>query len=435
MKLKTVKKSYEEVIALPKKKHQKPLRPNLFFRTLLKTVSLPDLWKTHFTCNKIGMEKLGKKEPALFLMNHSSFIDLEIAASILYPRPFNIVCTSDGFVGKHWLMRQIGCIPTNKFASDLHLIRDMCYAVKKLRSSVLMYPEASYSFDGTTTPLPETLGKFLKHLGVPVVMIRTYGAFSRNPLYNNLKRRKVDVSADMEYLLSVEDIQTKSAEELNEILQKAFDLDYWRWQQENGVEIGEDFRAEGLSRVLFKCPHCGKEGTIVSAGADVVCTNCEAAYTLTKEGFLERKDGEAAFTHVPDWFAWEREEVKKSLLDGTYSLEVPVEICMMVDSYQVYRVGEGTLSHGTEGFHLTGCDGKLDYSQSPVASYSVYSDFYWYEIGDVICIGDSKILYYCFPKEGGDVVAKTRLAVEELYKLKKPKTESRRRAAKQEISE
>ena len=27
------------------------------------------------------------------------------------------------------------------------------------------------------------------------------------------------------------------------------------------------------------------------------------------------------------------------------------------------------------------------------------------------------LLYYCFPTEGGDVVAKTRLATEELYKM------------------
>ena len=36
----------------------------------------------------------------------------------------------------------------------------------------------------------------------------------------------------------------------------------------------------------------------------------------------------------------------------------------------------------------------------------------------MICIGSSDALYYCFPK-GGDVVAKTRLATEELYKMKK----------------
>ena len=34
-----------------------------------------------------------------------------------------------------------------------------------------MYPEASYSFDGTATPLPESLGKLVKKLGIPVVAI------------------------------------------------------------------------------------------------------------------------------------------------------------------------------------------------------------------------------------------------------------------------
>ena len=50
---------------------------------------------------------------------------------------------------------------------------------------------------------------------------------------------------------------------------------------------------------------------------------------------------------------------------------------------------------------------------------SLYADYFWYEIGDMLCIGDRKTLYYCFPLEGGDIVAKTRLAAEELYKLKR----------------
>ena len=82
-------------------------------------------------------------------------------------------------------------------------------------------------------------------------------------------------------------------------------------------------------------------------------------------------------------------------------------------------VGEGRLVHTQEGFHLTGCDGKLDYTQGPLASHSLNSDYYWYKIGDMISIGNRDVLYYCFPKNSGDVVAKTRLAAEELYKLKK----------------
>lgn len=421
MKIKVKEKSYEDVLAMPVGLHRLPLRPGILFRTLLKVLSKSDLKATNFTCRKIGMEKLGKHEPCLILMNHSSFIDLKIAATVLYPRPFNIVCTSDGFVGKNRLMRALGCIPTKKFVTDLTLVRDMMFAVKKLKCSVLMYPEASYSFDGTATPLPESLGKCLKMLGVPVVMIRTYGAFARDPLYNNLKLRKVDVSADMEYLLSPREIAEKSVSELNAILTEQFSFDNFRWQQENNVRIAEAFRADCLNRVLYKCPHCGTEGKMLGKGTGLSCGNCGKKYELTELGYMEAVEGETEFPHIPHWYRWERECVRKELEEGTYQLDVAVDICMMVNTKCVYRVGSGRLHHDVEGFHLTGCDGKLDYFQKPSSSYSLYSDYYWYELGDMICIGNTEVLYYCFPTEGGDVVAKTRLAAEELYKLTREK--------------
>lgn len=417
MKIKIQEATYEEVLALPVGLHRRPVRPVRPLRWLMKQLSAADLRETHFTCRRIGMEKLAQGEPCLILMNHSSFIDLKIAATILYPRPFNIVCTSDGFVGKEGLMRAIGCIPTKKFVPDMTLVRDMMYALKKLKSSVLMFPEASYSFDGTATPLPESLGKCLKMLGVPVVMIRTFGAFARDPLYNNLKLRKVDVSADMEYLLSPGDISEKSAEELNEILREKFTFDNFRWQQENGIRIEEEFRADCLNRVLYKCPACLTEGKMLGKGTRLSCGSCGKTYELTEYGFLKADKGKAEFEHIPDWYRWERECVRKELLTGEYCLDTAVDIYMMVNTKSIYKVGTGRLEHTPEGFHLTGCGGRLDYFQKPLASYSLYSDYYWYEVGDMICIGNSEALYYCFPRESGDVVAKTRLAAEELYKI------------------
>lgn len=417
MKIKVKNMRYEDVLALPKEKSYKPIKQPWIFRALLRIVSSVDLFATKFECRKIGMEKLEKDEPCLILMNHSSFIDLKIAATILYPRPFNIVCTSDGFVGKNWLMRLIGCIPTKKFVSDPKLVRDMVYAVKELKSSVLMYPEASYSFDGTATPLPDSIGRCMKMLGVPVVMIRTYGAFQRDPLYNGLQRRKVKVSADMEYVLSAQEVAEKSAEELNRIIENCFAFDNFKWQQENKIRISEKFRADGLNRVLYKCPHCMTEGKMVGKGIKITCEQCGKEYELTEYGFIRAIDSETEFEHIPDWYQWQRECVEQEILDGTYRLDVPVEICMMVNKKCVYRVGTGRILHTPEGFHLTGCDGKLDYRQKPITSYSLYSDYFWYEIGDVICIGDSKVLYYCFPKDCGDIVAKTRLATEEMYKI------------------
>lgn len=417
MKIKTLELPYSEVLALPPEKRRKPRRPSLLFRTLVRVLSEIDLRKVHFSCKRIGMERLKKHEPCIILMNHSSFIDLKIAESLVYPRPLNIVCTSDGFVGKRWLMQRLGCIPTAKFVSDYALVRDMVYAVNTLKSSVLMFPEASYSFDGTATPLPESVGKCLKLLNVPLVVIRTRGAFQRDPLYNNLQLRRTKVSAEIEYLLSPQEIAEKSAKELNAILEEQFSFDNFRWQQENRIPITERFRADCLNRVLYRCPHCQTEGEMHGEGTQIVCKHCGKSYELTEFGFLRATQGETEFSHIPDWYRWERECVRKELESGEYRLDVPVEIYVMRDTKAVYHVGDGRLTHSVEGFHLTGCGGELDYRQSPGASYSLYSDFNWYEIGDMICIGKANLLYYCFPKSGGDIVAKTRLAAEELYKM------------------
>ena len=159
---------------------------------------------------------------------------------------------------------------------------------------------------------------------------------------------------------------------------------------------------------------------MLGKGITLTCQACGKTYTLTEDGSLQAAGGSPAFTHIPDWYAWARDCVRRELEEGTYRLDIPVRIGMLVDTRCIYMVGDGRLTHDASGFHLTGCDGKLDYRQEPLASYSLYADYFWYEIGDMICIGDSGTLYYCFPKEPGDVVAKTRLAAEELYKLCRP---------------
>ena len=417
MKIKVQEMELGQALAQADKRHQNPRRPLGVLRFLMKMLSEPELKATGFSYEEIGMEKLTPTQPCLILMNHSSFIDLKIAAHIFRKRKYQIVCTSDGFVGKDWLMRGLGCIPTNKFVTDLMLVKDMVYCVRKLKTSVLMYPEASYSFDGTATPLPASMGKCLKVLGVPVIMVRTYGAFARDPLYNGLQTRDVKVSATVEYLLSPEQIEEKTAKELNEVLAKAFTFDNFRWQQENRISVDESFRADYLNRVLYRCPACQTEGKMVGKGTHLTCHSCGKTYELTEYGQLQATEGETEIAHIPDWYLWERECVRRELQEGSYRLDIPVTIYVLVNTKCIYKVGEGRLTHTTEGFHLTGCDGKLDYKQKPSASYSLYSDYFWYEIGDMICIGDLDTLYYCFPKDGGDVVAKTRLATEELYQL------------------
>ena len=418
MKIKIIKKTYREVMELPVPKHKKPKKISVFFRILIKLLSVINLRKYHIKYNEIGIEKLPSDTPCLIFMNHSSFIDMQIAANYLYPKPFATVCTTDAYVGLSWLLRQIGCIPTQKFVADLSLIRDISYSLKENKTSVLMYPEAIYSFDGTASLIPDTIGKLVKMQKVPLVTIITRGAFSREPLYNMLRHRQVDISADVTYLISPEEIEKLSADEINEKIKKAFSFDSFKWQQENNIVINEDFRADGLERVLYKCPHCLSEGTTAGKGIYLSCKSCGKTYELTELGYLKATDGDSAFTHVPDWFNWERAEVKREIERGEYLLDIDVDVYMLVDYKALYSIGDGHLRHEDDGFHLVGANGELDYKQSSLASYTLNADYFWYEIGDMISIGNKRHLFYCFPKNSNAIVAKAKMAAEELYKIK-----------------
>ena len=416
MKIRTKKRTHEQVLSIPRPAHKKPMKQRLFWRILLRLLSIPELLAVRFSVKRVGMEKLSRREPCLVLMNHNCFLDLEIASTLLFPRPFNVVCTTDGFVGKNLLMRMLGCIPTKKFIADTTLVRDMTYVLRDLKSSVLLFPEAGYSLDGTATVLPESLGGCIKRLGVPVVMIETRGAFFRQPLHNELKKRRVKIEAEMRYLFSAEETASLSTEEINARLSQEFSFDAFRWQKENRVAIDEPFRAKGLHRILYKCPHCLAEGRMQSEGTRLWCAECNRQYELSPYGELIATEGEAAFSHLPDWVAWERAEVRRELEDGRYRLDCDVKIAMLVDTKCLYDVGDGHLLHTAEGFVLTAPDGTELYRQKSTASYSLNVDFYWYEIGDTIGIGTHSALYYCFPKDTAIPVLKARLAAEERYR-------------------
>ena len=419
MKIKILEKSYDEVIKIDPPKHYKPKKTNIFWQSLTKVLSKCTL-SSHFTHNEVGMEKLKRNEPALILMNHSGFTDFKIAYSMLYPRKFNTVAAFETFMGLEWLMKQIGCFPTRKYISNLQLIHDIQHCIVENKSSVLMFPEAVYTLDGTCVPFPTTLARFIKKLGVPFCMIQTNGVYLQVPAYGYVKKREVPIHAELRYVLSPEEISEMSVDEIQAVIDREFSFDDFRWQKENEVVIDEPFRAEGLHKILYKCPHCQKEGKMESEGIHLYCTECGKKWELTELGYLKALEGETYFDHVPDWYRWERECVKHEILDGSYGFDVPCDIMAIVNTKALYKIGSGRLSHNAQdGFHLTGCDGKLDYQQTSQSMYTCEATPYWYEIDDVIGMGNNKVLYFAFPTEQKEVVGKVKLAVEEIFKILK----------------
>ena len=375
MKVKIKNADYAQVRAIQPPKRKPLKKPNIFMRSLIRLLSIPDLVGCKFSYVKEDMEKAGKG-PYFILMNHSCFLDPKIASKIFYPMPYFIVTTSDGFIGKEWLMRAIGCIPTKKFVTDVGLTRDMYRAITEKKTSVLLFPEAGYSFDGTATTLPRKLGSLMKKLGVPVVTVITDGAFLKQPLYNNLQMRKVKVSATVRCLFSKEELEQKSVEELDAALDEAFAFDNFRRQAQTGTIVDSPTRADGLNRILYKCPACQTEGKMVGAGIRLTCNHCNKSYEMDTLGKLSATTGETEFSHIPDWYRWQRDCVKNELIENKYKLDEDVDIVVLADYKSLYRVGSGRLIHDENGFHLTGCNGDLVYEQSPLASYGLNADYF-----------------------------------------------------------
>ncbi len=417
MKIRTKKLPYEQVMALKRTPHRDPKRPLWLLGTAIRLLTIPAMLNTRFTFTKERMELVGD-QPCLILMNHSCFLDLKLAYRLFWPRRFGIVATTDGFIGLGWAMRLLGCIPTQKFVSDMTLIRDISYMLRERKASVLMFPEAIYSLDGRASALPSHLGVLLKRLKVPVVTVRTWGAFARDPLYNGLQLRKVKVNAEVKCLLTPEEIREKSIGELDAMLREVFTFDQFAWQKENRVVIREKFRADGLDRVLYQCASCGERGCMQGKGTRLTCYHCGKVHEMDEYGQLRAEDGVTRFPHIPDWYDWQRAEVRREVEAGTYRLDTEVDIGMIVDEKALYMVGTGRLVQTADGCILDGCEGKLHYEQPTLNSHTLNVDYYWYQIGDMISIGDRDALYYCFPKQKG-VVTRARLAAEEAYKLKK----------------
>ncbi|MBR2615716.1 MAG: hypothetical protein IKC69_03465 [Clostridia bacterium] len=154
-------------------------------------------------------------------------------------------------------------------------------------------------------------------------------------------------------------------------------------------------------------------------GITLTCGACGASYEMKEDGTLAATEGETEFSHIPDWYAWERQTVRRELEEGTYRLDVPVSVGVICDHKAMYLVGEGRLVHTREGMTLYDDKGRAVFTQDPWGSHSLNVDFFFYEMGDMIGIGSKDRLYYCFVQKGVPVT-KARLAAEEMYEMPKP---------------
>ena len=384
-------------------------------RLLIQTLSFFDFKKHKSTIKKINME--GIKPPYLLLVNHNAFLDFKVVAMATKPYRTNSVVAIDGFLISEWLLRTVGCICTRKFTQDMTLVRHLKTVVDR-GDIPTIYPEARYSLCGTNALLPESIGKLAKFLKVPVAVIINHGHHINSPFWN-LKERGTRVESTMTGLISAQELAAMSGEEINEKIQKAFYYNDYQWQRENEIAVNYPKRAEGLHKVLYQCPHCLAEYRMTSHDDQLACKACGKSWTMDQYSVLAANDGKTEFTYIPDWYEWQRENVKKEVEAGAYRFEGEVRVDSLPNAKGYIDLGSATLTHGMDGFVLEGRYKGEDYrlEKSVVSMYSCHIEYnYLGKNGDCIDINTLTDTLYIYPKGEDFSVTKIALATEELYK-------------------
>lgn len=361
------------------------------------------------------------KGPFLLLCNHNSFMDFSVAYKVLKGRNPNFVVAIDGYIGREWLLRDIGCICKRKFTKDAILVRKLKKVLDRGDVPVI-YPEARYSLCGTTAVLPESLGQMAKLFRVPIVTLICHGHHINSPFWDTSHHRGIPYDeADCTLLFTTEELKALPVDEINRRLVEAFQYDDFAWQKEKGIRIDDPKRADGLDKVLYQCPCCGKEYGMRSEGARLWCSSCGKSWEMTEYGELKAIEGETEFSHIPDWYEWERANVRKEVEEGRYSTgTMPVRVKSLPNAKKFIDVGTGTMIHDMEGFRVKLDDPeKSDTTEielKPADTYSVHIEYrYLFKFGDCVDLNTHDDTWYVYPYDCEFAVTKMALATEELY--------------------
>ena len=395
-------------------------KPNRQWRVLSPVtwlLSYPKAISHRAKVNKDGMPKW-LKPPYFLLCNHNAFMDFMILTKAIFPHRANYVVAIDGYIGREWLLRAVGGICNRKFTKSINLVRNMLSA-RDNGDIVALFPEARYSLCGTTAVLPHSLGKMVRKMNVPVVTLIMHGHHINSPFWNTGNRKVKPVESEISLLLTQQETQELSPEEINARIVQAFQYDEYAWQKERNIRVKDKTRAEGLQKVLYQCPACNTEYKMTAENSELRCGSCGKTWEMGEDGQLSAKDGETEFSHIPLWYEWERGNVRKEVEGGAYSQEMEVRVESLPNSkgFVVFE-DAATLTHNMHGFSLAGKyeNEAFNLAWQPTSMHSCHIEYDYMGRGDCVDLNTTDDTFYLFPKGDAFAITKIALATEELFR-------------------
>ena len=299
------------------------------------------------------------KGPAFVVATHTCDQDHIISALTLYPlRPTYVV--SDHFMRDPKtarLLKLMKVIPKKMFSADVSTIISIMRA-KNENAVIVIFPEGRLSCYGRTLPITEGTAELIKKLGINLYSWKAEGAYLTFPKWREPGENRCGrINSSVKLLLTADEIKEKSISEIKEITANAIRNDDELAM--DGVEYKSDAMANGLDKILYKCPKCQKEGGISASGNTV---KCECGLEATLDNYYKLHG--APFERVNDWFAWQQNSIDTEC----EHLEAKVKLgCPGEDGFMDENAGEGEAYIDKDVFRLSGTlhGEAIEFSISP----------------------------------------------------------------------
>ena len=369
--------------------------------------------------NRINCE--GLKAPYLVLSTHASFIDFAHNVKAMKKDRSCWVASVEEFIGiRSFLFDKACVIPKRKFTNDIQLVKKIMDATRNKKICMTIYPEARFSLAGINEDIGTAIGKLVKKCKVPVVVINQQGNFLRSPQWCKHPYRDIPVICNFTQVITQEEALTLPAEVIQEKIEKAFVYDDYKYHLDSGYKMKCKKRAENIHKILYKCPHCGSEHHMDSKGIKLWCNNCNTIWEMNEYSQLICQNKEDIFTHVPDWYRYEKEETRKEVLNNEYKVVETVRVEHLVSAKKGFVVkGNVKMIHDNDGYHFIGTlsDGTdFTFTKTPETTRSVHIEYDYKKRGDALDIVYNNETYFAFPLDNQSNLTKYHFATEEIYK-------------------
>lgn len=406
---------------IAEKLHSRKMKKPSFVYNILGCV-----WKILFF-KKYGVKVTFKKDfrrevgPYIVISNHASRLDYIFMGLPLLPKKYNFVVGYNEYFRSHLapVFKLLRPIPKKNFTADIYTIKEISRIISK-KGRIIIFPEGMSSISGANQPIAVGTGKFIKHFKIPVYYSIIKGGYLTSPKYC-LEDRLGTVEVEYDQLFTTEEINNLSAEEIEDIINKALYHDDYEWNltKQYRYKHNGDI-AKNLHHLLYMCPKCHKEFTMRGEKNKIYCTKCGNAATIDDTYKLTPIDDTCVIPRTQTvWFNQIRNKVKEEIKNENFSMTFRVKLGVLPE-YKYLKnqatsniVGSGIVTINHEGLKYVGTKNKENYSFqikiSEIPTYGMCTDvtrFYTFYKGEFVEF---------YPDE--EIVEKVFLVTEELHRL------------------